>query len=462
MLALPDFRLFWTAYDPLDLAGGSIDVLGLQAGYLALADKFLPGFTTVTTAPRYVSMLCAAVGAVEEAVPCTGEPSARARTTRLAGVKSYERAWALACALAATDGAVGTAAVDGLRGIQSVRRRLGELAAREKSIRTASFNMLADQVRYGGIGAYASLVEECHLASMRSLALRPPGARLAGTFPGPGDLSVWDEEKPLSLDALKEWGLRCHLGAFKLKEEGTALAAALRGGEEGGRDDEVRWTTLRLLSTLGDREAAEPALLDELLESIRRGDFDHLKVSADCLLQIEAALVLIHPYELFSQAVQFLFDAVRAAATDEPEVKLDSVATTAPCVAACKAARKAASDLLDAIPKADGVHQSTQDVRRVLTDTGVGALAEAIRATSSDVDLLDLVLTRHRDVQQGKFDRGQRKAPWVARDAGGPVRLTAQRHQLQRSDRCASWDRFPRHPYRTWGARQFARACGIR
>jgi hypothetical protein len=166
---------------------------------------------------------------------------------------------------------------------------------------------------------------------------------------------------------------------------------------------------------------------------------------------------------LFSQAVQFLFDAVRAAATDEPEVKLDAVATTAPCVAACKAARDAASGLLDAIPEADGVHhQSTQDVRRVLTDTGVGALAEAIRVTPSDVDLIDLVLTRHRDVQQGKFDRGQRKAPWVARDAGGPIRLTAQRHQLPRADRCASWDRFPRHPYRTWGARQFARACGIR
>jgi hypothetical protein len=40
------------------------------------------------------------------------------------------------------------------------------------------------------------------------------------------------------------------------------------------------------------------------------------------LRQIETALVLIHPYERLYQAVQFLFDAVRAAATDEPEAVL--------------------------------------------------------------------------------------------------------------------------------------------
>ena len=53
--------VFWTTYDPLDLASGSLDPLGFARGYLALADRFLPSFTTVTTVPRYVSMLCAAV-----------------------------------------------------------------------------------------------------------------------------------------------------------------------------------------------------------------------------------------------------------------------------------------------------------------------------------------------------------------------------------------------------------------
>jgi hypothetical protein len=32
----PDFRVFWSAYDPLDLASDSIDPLGFMAGYVAL------------------------------------------------------------------------------------------------------------------------------------------------------------------------------------------------------------------------------------------------------------------------------------------------------------------------------------------------------------------------------------------------------------------------------------------
>ncbi len=47
--------LLWTTYDPLDLASGSLDPLGVALDYLALADRFLPSFTTVTTIPRYVS-----------------------------------------------------------------------------------------------------------------------------------------------------------------------------------------------------------------------------------------------------------------------------------------------------------------------------------------------------------------------------------------------------------------------
>jgi hypothetical protein len=51
----------------------------------------------------------------------------------------------------------------------------------------------------------------------------------------------------------------------------------------------------------------------------------------------------------------------------------------------------------------------------------------------------------------------------VRRDpAGGPFRLSAQRHQLPRSGRYDSWEQIPWHPYRTFGARRFVRACGIR
>jgi hypothetical protein len=172
-----DLRLFWTAYDPLDLASGSIDVLGLQSAYLALANKFLPGFTTVTTSPRYISMLCAAVAAAESVYPGSGSSSVRLRQDRLAAVKSFERAWAFACGMVASEESIGDTATDGLRGIQSVRRRIEELSGRDKSIRTGSYNLLANQVRYGGIGAYSTMLEDCHLASMRSLSLRPLGTQ---------------------------------------------------------------------------------------------------------------------------------------------------------------------------------------------------------------------------------------------------------------------------------------------
>src|SRR5207244_13441728 len=50
-------QVFWTPYDPLDLASGSLDPLGFARGYLALADRFLPSFTTVTRSEEHTSEL---------------------------------------------------------------------------------------------------------------------------------------------------------------------------------------------------------------------------------------------------------------------------------------------------------------------------------------------------------------------------------------------------------------------
>lgn len=53
------FSLFVTAYDPSDLPCGSLDPLGFERGYLLLADKLLPGSTSVADRPRYSSVICA-------------------------------------------------------------------------------------------------------------------------------------------------------------------------------------------------------------------------------------------------------------------------------------------------------------------------------------------------------------------------------------------------------------------
>ena len=104
----PDAHVFWTAFDPLDLASESIDPLGFMAGYIALADRILPGFTTITTVPRYASMLCYALQA---GINASGGANAEDPSTRrkriMEHLKLLERAWALACGLAEGAGGLG-------------------------------------------------------------------------------------------------------------------------------------------------------------------------------------------------------------------------------------------------------------------------------------------------------------------------------------------------------------------
>lgn len=462
--AIPDLRLFWTAYDPLDLVGDSIDVLGLQGSYVVLADRLLPGFTTLTAYPRYVSMLCAAIELAEGEFPETGEPLTRLRHKRLTAVQSYERAWALACGLAAQDVSIGKEAVQGLRGIRYVRRRLSELSGREKTIRTNSFNLLADQLRYGGFGMYSGMLEACHLASMRAVTLRPLGKELAEAFSSPGPaLPVWDEDRPLSIEKLREWGAQCHLGQFS-REEAQILARALRGGEEREWDDAIRWTTLQMLARYNEDGISEPELLDRLHAGIRDGSVDRLKAPVPCVRQIEAALVLIQPYERFCQIVQFLFDAMRSAATDEAEVLLSRIASARLLRSGYSRACSAASELVRALDQANKIDSGTfQHFRNTLDKSGILALAEAIRRAVDVEELLILILERHRAVQQGRFDDGRPKAPWIRyHPSKGSLCLTAQRFRIAPSERRNHWEEVPWHSYRTFAALRFVQACSIR
>jgi hypothetical protein len=458
------FSIFLTAYDPLDLASNSIDVLGFQRGYIALADKILPGFTTVTSFPRYTSMLCAAIRTAQDKYRDSAETPVRLRQQRLEAVKSYERAWALACDLVSSEGQIGAPATDGLRGVQFVERRLSQLSGREKYISTNSFSLLANQVRYGGIGAYSTFLEDCHLANMRPLSLRPLGETLADAFPRPaGTLAVHDDDHQLSLEELRDWGRLCHLAAIT-KGEADTIKDALRGGEEGGWEDDVRWSMLRLLAGAVMQEDPERIIFKNILSGIKRGQFAHLNLPTECVEQIRAAMIVTLPYEKLSQSFQFLFDAVRAAATDTPEVNLKEVGERPDVLEASEAAKSAAAQLLAGMEEAQRIHPNAAGgIMTALTDVGIVGLLGTISASDSAHDMLDLVLDRHQDVQQGKFDKGGRKAPWIKRDTfQDKVSLSAQRHQLIVADRKKSWEQMPWHPYRTVGALRFIRQCRIR
>ena len=193
----PDLHVFWTAYDPLDMAGESIDPLGFMAGYISLADRILPGFTTITHVPRYLSMLCRALQMALESVGETPNVTIRRRLV-IEKIKCFERAWALSCGLVESETAIGRRATENLRGIRTVRHWFDLNEGKDKV--TASFSLLSNQIRYGGIGAYGAMLEALHLADMRALSLRPSGEQLAEYFPSPAafDLDVTHEGRCVS------------------------------------------------------------------------------------------------------------------------------------------------------------------------------------------------------------------------------------------------------------------------
>jgi hypothetical protein len=220
---------------------------------------------------------------------------------------------------------------------------------------------------------------------------------------------------------------------------------------------------LRLLAAAVIREDLERAILKNVLSGIKRSQFAHLKLPAGCVEQLHAALIVIHPYEMLFQSFQFLFDAVRAAATDTPEVSLKEISGRPDVLEAGEAAKSAAGKLLAGMEKAHQIHPKVAgEIMTVLTDVGIVGLLGLISASDPAPDLLSLVLDRHQDVQQGKFDKGGRKAPWIKRDTSQEtVSLSAQQHQLTVADRKKSWEQMPWHPYRTAGALRFIRQCGI-
>ena len=130
------------------------------------------------------------------------ESAAKRRAARIEVVKSFERAWALACTLVRED--LGEAAVLGLRRIRSVERAI-EVKSGAQSMKTRDFDLLANQVRYGGIGAYSTFLEGCELASMDACDLTEAGDRLASAFPPPpGRMRPGAQEAPLAIHDLRE------------------------------------------------------------------------------------------------------------------------------------------------------------------------------------------------------------------------------------------------------------------
>jgi len=85
-----DISRLLDAYDPLDMAGESIDRLASWPDNISLADRILPGFTTITHVPRYLCMLCRALQIALETVGEVQNVTNRRRLV-IEKIKLFER-----------------------------------------------------------------------------------------------------------------------------------------------------------------------------------------------------------------------------------------------------------------------------------------------------------------------------------------------------------------------------------
>ena len=140
---------FITKYDPLGESSASIDPLGALQVYGALVDRLLPGLSTITTRPRYLTLVCAALQLAEKSR--TYPPGPAGVTQRRAAAEPFERLWALASVLALDAGA--ESATNGLRGVTFATKAIRDFQARNITP-SPRYRLLKYQSRTGGIPTY--------------------------------------------------------------------------------------------------------------------------------------------------------------------------------------------------------------------------------------------------------------------------------------------------------------------
>jgi hypothetical protein len=406
---------FLTAYDPLGATSGSIDPLGALQPYVAMADRLLPGTSTITTRSRYLSMLCAALANAEK--HRTFSSGSTGFTERRQAVEPYERLWALACVAAREGGVEGAA--DGLRGVTAAERRYRHYAANNEPIDLA-FKLLKYQGRTGAVGTYWTSIVGSDLADPDSGALTAEGHELAKEFPSPG-LSDSEMERlaypikgmsvEVTVDQLRAWGRRVNLVAPTAKEKlllRDALVANMRRN--------CVYTALAELErTKSLPEIWNAAAIRALCKAIA-------EVEAAAEGGLHDLLEAILYFERAHEAVLRLFESVLWWGTDRPGSPANGLAQDADFrrrADRCVATAKALVAYWEKCPRPD-----LKSVLGNFTD-----FARIVARSERSKDVLEAVLRRHRDVQAGKLDDGVPKREWVTVN-DDKVELPMPRFQL--------------------------------
>jgi hypothetical protein len=393
---------FLSAYDPSDLPGGSIDPLGFERGYLFLADKILPGLTNAAGRPRYLSVVCA--GALLAPTATANErENIQVRADR---VLRLERFWAAANVLASERSH--DLPVSGIRGVTFAQDHIKLLSDHNARSTDANFKMLADQERYGAIGIYANVAGYIRLLDRAAmLPTRDLGERLGEAFlqetgmPARLRNTIRDGDGGVSLDALCEWGHVAHIAAPVGSIEGECLGEALVR-------DPLRSRFAALLKNalpMGEGES-ELARLRRIGRATTQ-DPDN----ADLKEAIDAILIFEQCYRLALLGFERVLWLCKAEGT-----VTSARVTRDPIVIQCRNAIPDAARKLGKALSQDSTETFRRDLHR-LKDVQE-FLDEAAASATTSKGFVEAILDRHTNVQNGKFDRGRRKLPWIERKAG--------------------------------------------
>lgn len=433
-LAHEPLAVFLTAYDPSDLPGASIDPLGFERGYLFLADKVLPGLTNVARQPRYFSVLCAGamLGDVDHYAPPRLQYERRLKT-----LLRFERFWALANVLASKASQDGQLPIGGIRGVTYAERAAQSLLAKKAARTDSNFRLLSRQVPYGVTGIYGAVAEQMRFLDRKTLTLTPDlGERLAIEFLRQSDCprairKAVRDDGDVPLATLRGWGGQAHISGRFFEEESECLSEALHHDP----------TRSRMATLLGEHPFRGAD--DTELERMRR--LRSSLSSDDCHRDLHEALSAILAYEecyrhgmLVFERLLWLCRQLPSGSVGHDDVRSDSILRQS--LTGLPAAARRLVEVLDSAEseqfQAD--LERLSDVRRFLET--------AAAACTSNESLVDEVLSRHADVQRGKFDRGRRKLPWMEKTMGG-IALTTTRVGGLPFEATVPEDIAP-HPYR--------------